>query len=308
MICPDCEQEVDKLIISTGTCKKCYCRMQNLKYHKQEYVPIKNLKETDPSTYNRLMKRRTNDKPANKVQRQPIVKVPYKPKENKAKEYIESKIVEILKANDLDIGLVDIQSVKLTLELMKDLFYNFDDKKDKFAKAIGLIDLLKCDVQHEIENCDIENTELYQFVNDKNYYLLKKRRLYKNSHDILDKLSNMAFTMNSIAGFNAMLDDNLKMITDLKEAQENPKYNVKIDDGMLKYDFTREDPRRRFQVKTNLTGLYNQRKAQEFTRNVLAFSPDDAKNMVRQFILDRFKNVKIGELKVEELTVTDDKN
>lgn len=307
MICPDCEQENEKLVKSKGICMQCYKRYQNKKYRGEEYIPIKDMKGT--AEYNRVMgKRNGTAKRKEKVTSKVTNPVIRKPKENKAKDYIENKIDEILNANDLDIGLVDIQSVKLTLELMKDLFYNFDDKRDKFVKAISLIDLLKCDVQHEIENCDIEDKELYQFVNDKNYYLLKKRRLYKNSHDVLEKLSNMAFTINSIAGFNAMMDDNIKMVSDLKEAQENPKYNVKIDEGMLKYDFTREDPRRRFQVKTTLTGLYNQRKAQEFTRNVMAFNPDDAKNIVRQFILDKFKNVKIGEFKIEELTISDDKN
>ena len=65
MKCPDCEIEVDSLVKSTGTCKLCYKRYQNMKYRKVEYIPLKDIKGTNE--YNRAMGRRLGAQKRNKT-------------------------------------------------------------------------------------------------------------------------------------------------------------------------------------------------------------------------------------------------
>ena len=298
MICPDCEQEVDKIVNSTGTCKKCYCRMQNMKYHKKEYVPIKNMKGT--AAYDRLMNRRDNsDKKTEEKGDVKEVKVSVK-KPDKVEKYIEEKIQQIMTHNKIEPDLIKIDEVIITLKLMTSLFKDFDDRKDVVYKAIGLLDLYKCDIQHEIENCDRTDKEKYDYINDKNYYLLQHRRVYKNAWDAYDKIKNMAFVMNGVPGFIKMLEDHIEILEKLKYDQEHPVYNVRIDEDLLENDFAKENKKKKYDVKVMVTGLYGSKSPNEYSRTVEAYDKNEAKKFVENN-LATFKNIQIGRWRIEEV-------
>ena len=77
MICPDCELEVDHLT-RVGICKPCQVRRNQINYLNRKngintpYIPVKDLKETDPTTYKKIMTRRAS-------------------KETKEKEYVKQE-------------------------------------------------------------------------------------------------------------------------------------------------------------------------------------------------------------------------
>lgn len=99
MICPDCEMKVDDLIKSTGTCIACYKRYQNMKYRKEEYVPLKDIKGT--KEYNRAMGRRLGAAKRHKAEQKAKVIKTIESKPTKSKVHINTQD-EIVMGDILD--------------------------------------------------------------------------------------------------------------------------------------------------------------------------------------------------------------
>ena len=79
MICPDCEEQVEKLT-KKGICLHCYRRITQLNYLNKKnntndpYIPLKDLKELNPRAYNSVMGRRHSVKAKKEIEEQVKVK------------------------------------------------------------------------------------------------------------------------------------------------------------------------------------------------------------------------------------------
>lgn len=293
MICPDCEQETDKLMKLTNSCVQCYKRYQNKKSRKQVYVPLKDIKGTPE--YNRVMGKRHSV-----IKEEPEII-------EDLQETISNKIKDILIENKVDVELVDLQSVLLTLNLLKQFTYNFEQRKQQTEQAIKVIDMFKTDIQHKIENSEI-GTEEYKRAQDEFYYLLKDRRKYKNSSNIMNEVNGLIYILNNIPNFSNTLSAHVSQLEKIKEYQENPVYHCKADKDMIDNEQFKEYNKKEFEVDVVVTGISNSKKPKHFIRTVKAINKYQAEKMVRTFILTRYKNVKLHESNVVELNKEESDN
>lgn len=188
MICPDCEQEVDKVMKSTGTCKKCYCRMQNMKYHKQTYVPLKDMKGTP--VYNRLMKRRGT--------------------KNNIKSNIETKStpkINVIKTEITSIEgyeYININSTKIldTINYLKSCLDNVPKMEEQVTKMQEEMLL----ITHQKAETDGPGDPKFEQLNSREYAIIKYRRQIKDALVYLRQINTN------------ILNDNL--INDLDETQQ----------------------------------------------------------------------------------------
>lgn len=163
MICPDCEQEVEKLMKSTGTCKKCYCRMQNMKYHKQKYVPIKEMKGT--AVYDRLMKRRTNNND---------IKSNIETKSSPKRNVVRTEITSIEGYEYININSTKILETIEYLKTCLDSVPKMEEQVTKMQEEMNLI------THQKVETNGPGDPE-FEKLNSREYAIIKYRRQIKDA-------------------------------------------------------------------------------------------------------------------------------
>lgn len=275
---------------------KCYKRWQNKKSKKQEYIPLKELKGT--VEYNRVMGKRNSTRKSTKSKKvNPIIKVS---KANDQQKFIIDEVNRLMEVRNVKSDITKTDDVIVTLKLIKDLFCGFNEKKTQAFNAIGVLDLLECNLRHDLEHCEIYDDN-YQMCSDRNYWFYKERRKWKDSYDAIDKLTDFASLIMSIPDFEQKIDETIEVMEKLKNDQDNPVYYKRVDTPLLSEGSVEKTNTKMFDVVAQVIGLYNQRTQQPFTRRVEASNEGNAKKMVNELIMKSFKNVKICGIEAKEV-------
>lgn len=240
MKCPDCEMEVDSLVKSTGTCKLCYKRFQNMKYRQMDYVPLKDIKGT--IEYNRVMGRRLGAQKRNKTTKQPkqnknIIKTSSSLDElrQRAKAEVQIDVEHYRKSKD--IKPLDISSIQLVqaFDLLHTILINDIGKQINLNKQI--FDMLMLDYFHEVKpNMAFDNLEAYALHGAKEECIQELRTpiieldgVYKIIDEAFSKFRENIEFMNIVKKTKTELDIYLAN-------HQNPVY-LTTTPSLQKYDF-----------------------------------------------------------------------
>ena len=249
LICPDCEQETDKLVSTTGTCIQCYKRYQNMKTRGLEYVKLKDIKGT--KEYNRVMGRRNGTsrktKKVNNIKSQP-----------KIKDLSDINVIktEIQKMNKYPFIDVVPNSIYNALLILKTAM----DRKDEIENLASIIseDLLV--LSHDKEHTNGPGDPKFEELQRQEFVLLKYRRLLKDTFVYLNVIKQDAFT------------DELKNLDDVKSRLEKNEYTPKY----KTYN--------QYKVSVNVSGLNGSSRVESFERQVYAENEKSARSYVEDFL------------------------
>lgn len=252
VICPDCEMETDHIVNSTGTCKLCYRRFQNMKSRGQEYTTLKSLKGT--KEYNRAMGRRLTTIARNQEKSEKVT--PKKTKEVKVKKPKETN------KNHLEgYDLIDVNANKLLecidyLKLCLDSIPKMEEQVTKMQEEMLLI-------THQKLETNGPGDKEFDKLNAREYDIIVYRRQIK---DILVYLRNINPEI--------LNDDLIQDLDNTQRRYERDAYIPKYARGdVQEYD-----------VKVNVNGLHGSTQVQSFQRHVYAKNEIEAKAYVENFL------------------------
>lgn len=240
MKCPDCEMEVDSLVKSTGTCKLCYKRCQNMKYRKIEYVPLKDIKGTNE--YNRAMGRRLGTQKRSKTLNKKSSNIIKTNNTNsldelkqRAKAEVQIDVEHYRKSKD--IKPLDISGIQLmqAFDLLHTILVNDIGKQINLNKQI--FDMLMLDYFHEVKpNMSLNNLEAYALHGAKEECIQELRTpiveldgIYRIIDEVFSKFRDNVDFMNAIK--KAKTDLDIYLVN-----HQNPVY-LTTTPSMQKYDF-----------------------------------------------------------------------
>lgn len=249
LICPDCEQETDRLVSTTGTCIQCYKRRQNMKTRGLEYVKLKDIKGT--KEYNRVMGRRNGT--SRKAKNVDNIKSQPKQKDLSDINVIKTEIQKMNKYQFIDVNPDNIYNALLILKATI-------EHKDEIENLASILseDLLV--LSHDKEHTNGPGDPKFEELQRQEFILLKYRRLLKNTFAYLNVIKLDAFTEEL---------KNLDQVKDrLDENVYTPKYKV--------YNL--------YKVSVNVSGLNGSTKVETFTRQVYAEDIPNAKSYVEDFL------------------------
>ena len=332
---PDCDMEVDSFT-RKGVCKQCSTRINQLNYlnkkngENKEYIPLNIMKTTDPGNYSRIMSKRNGGKvepvKLNKIEpkREKITR------ENNPNTYlgnllninkISKELTETIEAKMKEKGiqpLSNVLSLAFILPAMYDLFQ--ENNTIKTRRAINAI------YENQIVNClhipkgvddlltNAQNgvrMALIQEQRTPNEYELDLYRCYENfveyvkSNDTLMKL----------------LDECNEKFKATIDAQQNPSYKCNAS-YMQDFNFVQSvdvekdrklstpEEKNKYRVRIhNCKGLFGQPIPQTFiykNKNsgdkeafIEAYTPDEAKVIVKAIMRDYFSRVKYAPKDIE---------
>lgn len=249
-ICPDCEQETDKLVSTTGTCIQCYKRFQTAKTKKIEYIPLVNIKGT--KEYNRAMGRRNSAK-AKRTEKVDNIKSQTKKEDLSDINVIKQKIQKMNKYPFIDVVPNSIYNALLILKTAM-------DRKDEIENLANVIseDLLV--LSHDKERTDGPGDPEFEKLQEQEFILLKYRRLLKDTFVYLNVIKQDAFT------------DELKSLDDVKSRLEKNEYTPKYKTYNL------------YKVSVNVSGLNGSSRVESFERQVYAENEKSARSYVEDFL------------------------
>lgn len=259
IICPDCEMEVDKLISSTGTCILCYKRYQNMKYRKEEYVPLVKLKGT--KEYNKAMGRRLGA-----MKRKASVSTPA-PKETEKKPKQTTKVIKTKITQVEGYEYIDISSQRIleTIDFLKRCL----DSVPKMEEQVTAMQEEMLLITHQKTETEGPGDPAYEKLAIREFSILKYRRQIKDALVYLRKIDPN------------ILNEGLQQ--DLLETQEI----YEKDEYVPKYQKSRQ-----FTVSVNVGGLHGSSKIELFRRHVFADDEIGAKAYVENY-LKKLNNVVI---------------
>lgn len=165
MICPDCNMEVERLVNSTNTCVLCYKRFQNMKYHKKEYVPLKDIVGT--KEYNKAMSRRLSTMKkkniiSNKKQSSPKINV------------VKTDITSIEGYEYININYSKILEAIEYLKCCLDNIPKMEEQVTKMQEEMLLI-------THQKAETDGPGDPKFDKLNAREYAIIKYRRQIKDA-------------------------------------------------------------------------------------------------------------------------------
>lgn len=204
MICPDCEMEAKKMMGSTNTCTLCYKRYQNMKYHKKEYVPLKDIKGT--KEYNRAMGRRLGA-----MKKKSEVSIDMKPTREIKKVNIIRTEINSIEGYDY----IDINSNKIleTIDFLKSCLDSVPKMEEQVTKMQEEMNL----ITHQKAETEGPGDPKFDQLNSREYSIIKYRRQIKDALVYLRQINTNILNDNLI--------DNLDETQRLYEKDEyTPKY------------------------------------------------------------------------------------
>lgn len=249
LICPDCEQETDKLVSTTGTCIQCYKRYQNMKTRGLEYVKLKDIKGT--KEYNRVMGRRNGS--SRKTKKVDNIKSQPKQKDLSDINVIKTEIQKMNKYQFIDVNPDNIYNALLILKTAI-------EHKDEIENLASILseDLLV--LSHDKEHTNGPGDPKFEELQKQEFILLKYRRLLKNTFAYLNVIKFDAFT------------EELKSLDQVKDRLDENVYTPKYKAYNL------------YKVSVNVTGLNGSPKVESFERQVYAENEKSARSYVEDFL------------------------
>lgn len=249
LICPDCEQETDKLVSTTGTCIQCYKRYQNMKTRGLEYVKLKDIKGT--KEYNRVMGRRNGT--SRKTKNVGNIKSQPKQKDLSDINVIKAEIQKMNKYQFIDVNPDNIYNALLILKTAI-------EHKAEIENLASIIseDLLV--LSHDKEHTNGPGDPEFEELQRQEFILLKYRRLLKNTFAYLNVIKFDAFT------------EELKNLDQVKDRLDENVYTPKYKAYNL------------YRVSVNVTGLNGSPKVESFERQVYAENEKSARSYVEDFL------------------------
>ena len=309
MICPDCGEEVNKLVTRgeyKGICKRCYKRMQQNEYLNKKngtnkpYVSILELKEKDPITYNRIMGRRSiTDKVQNKKQ---TTKTINKTNNDNIKIIYYGKVSNDLEKAFKEAGINQDYIKYNNLPLWIDTFISLlSDDEDNFImqckKGEDIFNRLGAVYNHEKENLGWDDIERINEISFAEKALSELRRPTKELLDYyycIDPIIEYLKTDKKL--YNLIVDAKNKL-KEKKEYHENPIFYSSVESSIVSavnLAKSAKDSKNKIYDCTvwcyNLNG--NPRKSLFRANNgILARNEVDAKLKLKQFLSEKFSSV-----------------
>ena len=321
MLCPDCEMEVDRLVGSTGTCIACYRRYQNMKYHKMDYVPLKDIKGTPE--YNRAMRKRlsstnkTTKKKTTKNSRDYNIKnVTVKSvTKNSVEKEVNTDIEALFKEKGVNVS-INYLPVEFMIEWLYDLCQEINYIGDLNLQK-QLYDTLVSGYLHVLKNPESNSFSDEEFANiSKKIKIIQDKRTPVDAE--LDKYNVVApvfeFLQNNTE-FKTLIQDCRINLKKMLGATENPVYKTNIK-SLQDYDFvspTSSEKIRKlnliksenvsskqhyYKVKINkVRNLYGNKSYTEFIYDkvIYAVNEDEARKNFLAFMKKDFSNVVFNE-------------
>ena len=302
MLCKDCGLDYDELL-SNGRCKQCNTRFTNAKHRGKEYIPIVELKYTNPAEYTRAMNKRKNT--CNSVPNQ------------KTKVSVKSSIdleVENEVNTDLESFLkkkgVKVDDNFLPLEVIFEWFYglcqeynymnDLDIRRQCFDTSI-------INYMHELKNPS-DDINFYAMVGKKIALVQQKRTPIDNELDKYKVVKPVFDYLRKNKDFLTMIQNVRIDLLKLVAEQKDPKY-ISDAPSMQKHDYVVKPaddsvpvvrkvsvPNRqnRYSIEIKkVKNLYGNPNYQPFVynRSVFADSVEEAKSNFIEFLKQEFPNL-----------------
>lgn len=327
MKCPDCEMEVESLT-RAGICKKCSVCKAQIKYvnklnnTNKPYIPVKELKKTDMTTYQKIMSRRKTSE-SNKTSKTNKSSKSNKTSKNKvtqtntakqsddliklkqaAKDEVKLDIINFRKQKDIKepCNYLDLSILMNWLnEMLKEVNYfkTLDSNRQ-------LYDTLILDYLHIVKpNNRITDLNDYAKLAIKQEYLQQERtpvctqlNKYKIVEPFFDKLKEDSELSDIF--HNCMSD-----LIAYDESNKNPKYKTSTisiqDNNNVEYSNTFEfrtisKPHQQNKYSARISkvmNLYNNPNYQPFVYKgaIYADSEEEAKEKLLEFIKEKFPSL-----------------
>lgn len=333
MKCPDCEQEVESLT-RNGICKKCNVRLNQVNYLNKRngtndpYVPIKVLKETNPSVYKRLMNRRVSNKSSSKktvqkkVLQEDVISVNRK-EDSRLENSVNEKLSKAWKEKDCYIPLEsnNINIYYIFLDLLKEIVTGkFAEDSAKMLTMVSISDRYRSDMEHRIRNCNIgtyNGLEDLVTCSKELHFLENIRQNVKDVYDNRLAVMKVVTALKDSIGVD-LIDNSIKELDKLKEFRKNPMYCPVVDYEMSeKYDWAYKQNINKplysestkvknagahlYLVSCPLIGYKRSKIPTEFTRRVYSISEELAIDEWKKFVRENISGVRYKEsdIKVE---------
>lgn len=308
MICPDCEQEVDKLT-TKGVCKQCATRINQLNYlNKRDgtnkpYVPIKDLKYKDPGVYKRIMERRASKgKNAQPTKVKEIKKIePKEVKSTNIKEQYYSKVAKdiekMFKKTSLNQEYLNHKRLDVWLEtfysLLQDDNFILDAKRGE--QIFNDLYILYKHSQEELDWDDIEQIQELGFAQKA---LSELRRPTKEILDFYAAISPVVDYLKKDTKFMDLISNCREEMIKKANNHLDPKYYTNIDSVIantdnivVSDDFTKS--LKLWYVEVPCYNLFGNKGLDTFktNRGILAKTESEARLKFKAFLADKFSNV-----------------
>lgn len=333
MICPDCEQDVESLT-RNGVCKKCNTRINQINYMNRRngtnnpYIPLKELKKTNPAVYNRLMGRRKtkattkkNSSPK-KLLQEDVISVNRK-EDDRLESSVNEKLNRAWKEKNccVDLKSSDINMYYIFLSILKEIITGkFAEDSAKMLTMVSITDRYKSDMEHRIRHCDIRTYDGLQDLVTCSKELHFLENIRQNVKDIYDNrvvIMKIATALKDAIGTN-LIDNAVNDLNKLEKFREDPKYCPVVDYEMSeKYDWAYKQNINKplyaesdkvknagahlYLVSCPVTGYKKSQKPTEFTRRVFTTTEQLAIDEWKDFVRKNVSGVRYKEsdIKVE---------
>ena len=304
MICPDCELETDYLNRS-GICKQCAVRKTTITYMNKkngtnkEYVPLKDLKNTNPPEYRRAMGKRLGknweSQLKNKTKDYDIKEVT-KTNENsdnslKNRYYsrVYKEVDEEFKKNNLtqDYIKYNLYDWYNTLwEILQDNNFIFEARQGE--RVFNGLQNKHRHIQESLDWADIEA------INDENYLLKALAEIRRPTKELLDYYEPIEQVVEYIKSDKKLM----KLLEDTRISLYKKYDNHENNGFMIEPTVSRNKTYDCTVWCTNLNGNPN-RQLFKTNSGIYAKTPKEAELKFRAFLQDKFASVRI-----EENTIT----
>lgn len=292
MKCPDCEQEVSQLV-QGKRCKRCSRRLNNAKYQKKEYVPLKEIKGT--SEYLRAMSRREGNKEEKiKVESKKKEKEPTEEYE-KIKEKIQNEIEKRMKQVGVEQNLLNVP-ISIMIESFITLFRDNNYLVAR-KKMMNEYDVLISNRLHQlIETEEIEDLNRIaieqKIIQDKREPNKKELYLFQPFEKIIRNLSQNQDFMEELI-------ESVEEYEKRKKEIENPKYitneELENENMIYKNELVKRkiSDKKRYAVEITCTGLYGNKQKSKFIPKggIYAENENEAKKRAKRILEQYFSNV-----------------
>lgn len=330
MKCPDCEMEVKEIMKSRGICIPCYKRYQNMKYRKQEYVPLKDIKGT--KEYNRAMGRRLGAGKLNAIKTSvnPVIKKAEDPLKQ-ALDKIASDVNKELKATlSKEMEKRGISSIDNTISLefilphMYELF-----QEENFIKRRAVLDAI-------YENQIVDSLHILKQQNKDDMFL--DTRVGSRQRQLQELRTPNHYELELYSCYSPFISEvkrNANLMKLLQEAniefqktlnnQKNPIYKTNSEfmkdfdfvvhddtakDKKLNYNTNIQPIKNKYRVRIhNCKGLFRDPTPQDFIYKNQAISDEetyieapteqDAVNIIKSIMRNKFSSVKYAPKDIE---------
>lgn len=330
MICEDCLEEVDKLTRS-GVCKKCYSRIQNMKYNNKPYIPLKDLPDEERERLLELRKQKTREglerKERNKKRKEKVKDNNTTTEKNAEEQY--QNFVNTIAKGDLKLyqqilQLLNINEQEIREEVDRDIEKEYDRRKislkeedyipldvafealwcvcnednylTEYPKAERALTDLVNDFQHQNENATLEDLRGFIITGIRENQALNRRRPVKNIVEQMDCTKDLREYIRQDKKLMDLISETRISLKNEISRQEHPKYISKASEIILNTGNVLPEKKalkKRWDVSVPCYNLFGNKNLDIFHLNggALAYNEEGAKEILREILRTHFPNV-----------------